>query len=165
MVFILQPLVDSCLCSCLELVRYKSPLQTALAELYNSKALDLQSRKGLTDTSTCPMYVCHNISTPHSSSASKHWLFLPNLMSLTYISAFSNRFFKFSLIASFETLLIKVRSETPTSFFLVVSNVAFLIFGLPDGAARPPSCAFPPLSPFGRRLIPWRQSYISICQR
>jgi hypothetical protein len=60
-------------------------------------------------------------------------------------------------MASFETLLIKVRSETPTSFFFVVSKAAFLIFGLllPEGAVRPPpSWAFWVFSPFGRRLIP-----------
>jgi hypothetical protein len=61
-------------------------------------------------------------------------------------------------MASFETLLIKVRSETPTSFFFVVSKVAFLIFGLllPDAPARPPpSWAFWVFSPFGRLLIPY----------
>jgi hypothetical protein len=60
-------------------------------------------------------------------------------------------------MASLETLLIKVRSDTPTSFFFVVSNVAFLMFGLllPAAAARPPPCAFSVLSPFGRRLIPY----------
>jgi hypothetical protein len=75
----------------------------------------------------------------------------------TYISPFSNRFFKFSLMASFDTLLMRVRSDTPTSFFFVVSNVAFLMLGLllPDAPARPPDCALPAaLSPFGRRLIP-----------
>jgi hypothetical protein len=62
------------------------------------------------------------------------------------------------LIASLETLLIKVRSETPTSFFFVVSNVAFLMFGLllPKAPALPPLVwAFAALSPFGRRLIPY----------
>lgn len=53
------------------------------------------------------------------------------IASRTYISAFSNRFFKFSLIASLDILLIRVRSETPTSFFLVLSNTAFLICGWP----------------------------------
>jgi hypothetical protein len=56
----------------------------------------------------------------------------------TYISPFSKRFFRFSLIASFETLLIRVRSETPTSFFLVVSKTAFFAncdFGCPPPAA------------------------------
>jgi hypothetical protein len=75
----------------------------------------------------------------------------------TYISPFSKRFFRFSLIASFDTLLMRVRSDTPTSFFFVVSNAAFLILGLllPDAPARPPDCALPAaLSPFGRRLIP-----------
>src|SRR5579871_5471970 len=75
----------------------------------------------------------------------------------TYISPFSNRFFKFSLIASFDTLLIRVRSDTPTSFFFVVSKVAFLMLGLLllDAPARPPDCALlAALSPFGRRLIP-----------
>lgn len=52
-------------------------------------------------------------------------------VSRTYISAFSKRFFKFSLIASLDILLIRVRSETPTSFFLVLSNTAFLICGWP----------------------------------
>lgn len=51
--------------------------------------------------------------------------------SRTYISAFSKRFFRFSLIASLDILLIRVRSETPTSFFLVLSNTAFLICGWP----------------------------------
>jgi hypothetical protein len=70
-------------------------------------------------------------------------------------------------MASFETLLIKVRSETPTSFFFVVSKVAFLIFGLllPDAAARPPSWAFGAFSPFGRRLIPYFSSRLAICAR
>lgn len=57
---------------------------------------------------------------------------------LTYISLFSNRFCRFSFIASLETLLSKVRSETPTSFFFVVSNVAFLMFGLLAPPDRPP---------------------------
>jgi hypothetical protein len=66
---------------------------------------------------------------------------------LTYISPASNRFFKLSFIASGVTLLIKVRSETPISFFFVVSNAAFLIFGFPpDAAPLPPSCAFAVLS-------------------
>lgn len=34
-------------------------------------------------------------------------------------------------MASFEILLISVRSETPTSFFLVLSNTAFLTWGSP----------------------------------
>jgi len=70
-------------------------------------------------------------------------------------------------MASFETLLIKVRSETPTSFFFVVSKVAFLIFGLllPDAAARPPSWAFGAFSPFGRLLIPYSPSRLAICTR
>jgi len=42
------------------------------------------------------------------------------------MSPFSKRFLRLSLMASLETLLISVRSETPTSFFLVVSNTAFL---------------------------------------
>jgi hypothetical protein len=46
---------------------------------------------------------------------------------LTYISAFSNRFFRFSLMASFEILLMRVRSDTPTSFFLVDSKTARLM--------------------------------------
>jgi hypothetical protein len=67
-------------------------------------------------------------------------------------------------MASFETLLINVRSETPTSFFLVVSNVAFLIFGLllPEAPPRPlvgVSCAA--FSPFGRRLIPYIEQTVS----
>lgn len=39
-------------------------------------------------------------------------------------------------MASFEILLISVRSETPTSFFLVVSKTAF--FANWDGGAPPP---------------------------
>ena len=49
----------------------------------------------------------------------------------TYISAFSNRFFRFSFIASFDILLMSVRSETPTSFFLVLSKAAFRTWGFP----------------------------------
>jgi hypothetical protein len=76
---------------------------------------------------------------------------------LTYISALSNRFFKFSLIASLETLLINVRSETPTSFFFVVSNVAFLIVGLllPPARPPPPVCAFFVAFSFFRVVIPY----------
>lgn len=62
----------------------------------------------------------------------------------TYISAFSNRFFRLSLIASFDILLIKVRSETPTSFFLVLSKTAFFancVFSFP-----PPACLELPAS-------------------
>jgi hypothetical protein len=60
-------------------------------------------------------------------------------------------------MASFDTLLISVKSETPTSFFFVVSKAAFLMLGLllPEAPARPPDCALlAALSPFGRRLIP-----------
>ena len=67
-------------------------------------------------------------------------------------------------MASFETLLIKVRSETPTSFFFVVSNVAFLMFGLPvpDAPLRPPDGAlFAAFSPFGRRLIAYIKQVVS----
>ena len=49
----------------------------------------------------------------------------------TYISPFSKRFFRLSLIASLEILLISVRSDTPTSFFLVLSKTAFLNCGRP----------------------------------
>ena len=56
----------------------------------------------------------------------------------TYISAFSNRFFKFSLMASLDTLLISVRSETPTSFFLVLSNTAFAANPPPAAGLEPP---------------------------
>ena len=45
-------------------------------------------------------------------------------------------------MASFEILLIKVRSETPTSFFLLVSKKAFLTWGFPlppEGWALPAS--------------------------
>ena len=50
---------------------------------------------------------------------------------LTYISPFSNLFLRLSLIASFEILLMSVRSDTPTSFFLVDSKTAFRTCGLP----------------------------------
>lgn len=80
----------------------------------------------------------------------------------TYISAFSNLFLRLSFMASFVTLLIRVRSETPTSFFLVVSNAAFLILGfeLPDAAARPPP-GLAALSPFGLLLIPYDGTRVS----
>lgn len=83
-----------------------------------------QSRKGLTETKTWPMYVwgCRN---------QHHPLLSMIIPSHTYISAFSKRFFRFSLIASLDILLIRVRSETPTSFFLVLSKTAFLICGWP----------------------------------
>lgn len=66
-------------------------------------------------------------------------------------------------MASFVTLLIRVRSDTPTSFFLVVSNAAFLMLGfeLPDAAARPPP-GFAALSPFGLLLIPYRETAVSL---
>ena len=67
-------------------------------------------------------------------------------------------------MASFETLLIKVRSETPTSFFFVVSNVAFLMFGLLLPGAppcRPDGALFAAFSPFGRRLIPYIRQNVS----
>ncbi len=65
-------------------------------------------------------------------------------------------------MASFVTLLINVRSETPTSFFLVVSKAAFLMLGLelPDAAARPPP-GLAALSPFGLLLIPCEGVWIS----
>lgn len=75
----------------------------------------------------------------------------------TYISPASNLFCKFSLMASLDTLLIKVRSETPTSFFFVASNWALRIFGLllpVAAAAAPLRGASAALSPFGRRLMP-----------
>lgn len=60
-------------------------------------------------------------------------------------------------MASLETLLIKVRSETPTSFFFVVSNVAFLILGLllPPLRPAPDWPLLAAFSPFGRRLMPY----------
>lgn len=46
-------------------------------------------------------------------------------------------------MASLETLLSSVRSETPISFFLVVSKVAFLGLELVAPWLRePPACAF-----------------------
>jgi hypothetical protein len=72
------------------------------------------------------------------------------------MSAPSNRFFRLSLIASLETLLRRVRSETPISFFLVVSKVAFFGLAPPEPpwppAAAPPAC-LAPLS-FRRLVIP-----------
>jgi len=59
---------------------------------------------------------------------------------LTYISPFSNLFFKFSLIASFEILLINVRSETPTSFFFPLSKTALRTWGCAP-PPPPPGCA------------------------
>jgi hypothetical protein len=73
-----------------------------------------------------------------------------------YISPFSNRFFKLSLIASLEILLIRVRSETPTSFFLVVSKTAF--FANWDGGAPPP-VSF--LRPARFETCTWLQSVCS----
>ena len=67
-------------------------------------------------------------------------------------------------MASFETLLIKVRSETPTSFFFVVSNCAFLMFGLllPEAPpCRPDGALLAAFSPFGRRLIPYIRQIVS----
>jgi hypothetical protein len=60
------------------------------------------------------------------------------------------------LIASFDTLLSSVKSDTPTSFFFVVSNAAFLMPGFPAlaAAARAPDGALPAALSFGRRLIP-----------
>ena len=68
----------------------------------------------------------------------------------TYISPFSNRFFKFSLMASFEILLISVRSETPTSFFLVVSKTAF-VANWDLGAVR--AAGWPPTALRAARLV------------
>lgn len=48
-------------------------------------------------------------------------------------------------MASFEILLISVRSETPTSFFLVVSKTAFFVnpaFGPPPAACLEPPASF-----------------------
>lgn len=63
-------------------------------------------------------------------------------------------------MASFDTLLSRVRSETPISFFLVVSNVAF--FGL----AAAPSCArarvAPPDLSLGRLLIPYDNAQATV---
>ena len=88
--------------------------------------LDSQSRKGLTETRTWPMYVCD----------SNQQCCFPSISSCvpvrpTYISAFSKRFFRLSFIASFDILLMSVRSETPTSFFLVLSKAAFRTWGFP----------------------------------
>ena len=67
-------------------------------------------------------------------------------------------------MASFVTLLIKVRSDTPTSFFFFASNVAFLIFGLllPEAPPRPvEGPLFAAFSPFGRRLMPCVKEIVS----
>lgn len=59
-------------------------------------------------------------------------------------------------MASFETLLRRVRSETPISFFLVVSKVAFFGFAPPPPAWPPAATAPPCLAPlsFRRFVIP-----------
>jgi hypothetical protein len=44
-------------------------------------------------------------------------------------------------MASFETLLISVRSETPTSFFLVLSKTAFFA-NCALGCPAPPAASF-----------------------
>jgi hypothetical protein len=67
-------------------------------------------------------------------------------------------------MASLVTLLIKVRSETPISFFFFASNVAFLILGLllPEAPARADEgVLLGAFSPFGRRLIPYIRQIIS----
>src|SRR3569833_3395418 len=63
-------------------------------------------------------------------------------------------------MASFETLLSSVRSDTPISFFLPVSYVAF--FGLAEleaAAAPPPLACLAPLS-FVRRVATWAWSVL-----
>lgn len=57
-------------------------------------------------------------------------------------------------MASLETLLMRVRSETPTTFFFVVSKAAFFIFVFAD-EPPPPDAAAAALSPLGLRLIPY----------
>src|ERR1700748_2641047 len=49
-------------------------------------------------------------------------------------------------MASFEILLISVRSDTPTSFFFVVSNTARLICPLPEPPLERPESACLPAS-------------------
>ena len=85
------------------------------------------------------MYVCAH-SQPLSLSIAAHVCDagLAQAGRRTYISPFSKRFFRFSLMASLETLLIKVRSDTPTSFFLVVSKTA-LVANWAFGWAPPPA--------------------------
>jgi hypothetical protein len=80
----------------------------------------------------------------------------------TYISPFSNRFFKLSLIASLEILLIRVRSETPTSFFLVVSKTAF--FANWDVGWPPLAAGFAAAASF-LRPARFDTAYTMMCQR
>lgn len=67
-------------------------------------------------------------------------------------------------MASFETLLRRVRSETPISFFFVVSKVAFFGLGAPEPPWPPPAATAPPdLAPlsFRRLVIPCEDVCVS----
>lgn len=61
-------------------------------------------------------------------------------------------------MASLETLLSSVRSDTPTSFFLVVSKVAFLGFGADDA----PGCAALAALSLARRVTPYNDGVVSL---
>ena len=113
--------------------------------------LFIQSRNGLTDTRTCPIYVCASCqSLSQCVAACVCGAGLAQAGRRTYISPFSNRFFKLSLMASLEILLISVRSETPTSFFLVVSKTA-LVANWALGAAL--AADWPPTALRAARLV------------
>ena len=121
------PRVDSCLCRNPAQSLYRCPLSIVSFIHFLAQAQrNLQSRNGLTDTSTWPMYVCALDQHCRPGCIAK----LARAQR-TYISAFSKRFFRLSLIASFDILLMSVRSETPTSFFLVLSKAAFRTWGFP----------------------------------
>lgn len=122
-----QPRACSCPCNFPALGLYICPLRHISRLSKSPPGYYIQSRNGLTDTSTCPIYVCTAVSRcPDASRYLGDRVDLAQAGRRTYMSPFSKRFFRFSLMASLDTLLISVRSETPTSFFLVVSKTAFL---------------------------------------
>jgi hypothetical protein len=117
------PPACSCLCSCRGLPRCRCPLGRISRESYASLDLRTVSKwvyrhQHMSNICLRPDQHCVPLSTNPAMAGLTQRL-------RTYISAFSKRFLRFSLMASLEILLISVRSETPTSFFRVVSKTAF----------------------------------------